>query len=44
MLHAWTLGFEHPNGQRMAFSVDPPEDFLETAGFAGLDVVKVLKP
>jgi len=43
MLHAWTLGFEHPDGKRLRFSIDPPQDFLETAQFAGIDVVNVLK-
>ena len=29
MLHAETLGFEHPNGEPMDFSQSPPADFLQ---------------
>jgi hypothetical protein len=29
MLHAQTLGFEHPRtGKPMQFSIDPPQDFV----------------
>lgn len=32
-LHAETLGFVHPNGQELFFSVEPPDDFLELVEF-----------
>ena len=34
MLHAKTLGFIHPSGERMQFSVDPPPLFQEVMEFA----------
>lgn len=33
LLHARTLGFQHPNGEWMRFSVAPPELFLEVMRF-----------
>ena len=42
MLHAWTLGFNHPDGRWLSFSISPPKDFMDTASFAGIEVEKIL--
>lgn len=36
LLHARLLGFVHPNGRRMSFSVEPPEDFKAVLEFSNL--------
>jgi len=43
MLHAWTLGFQHPNGKKLQFSVSPPDDFISIARFAGIELDNVIK-
>lgn len=43
MLHAKSLGFEHPNGQRMKFSVDPPPLFQEMMRFARIELEEIPK-
>jgi 23S rRNA pseudouridine1911/1915/1917 synthase len=42
MLHAWTLGFEHPNGKNLRFSISPPSDFYKIAQFATIDIDSLL--
>ena len=39
LLHAYHLGFVHPNGEHMEFRVVPPHRFLEVAKMASIDVL-----
>lgn len=41
LLHAKSLGFLHPNGERMQFSVPPPEIFQEVMRFAHIESPKI---
>ncbi len=35
MLHAYKLGFDHPDGQRLTFEAPPPADFIDMAARMG---------
>ena len=37
LLHAWRLGFEHPNGEWHHDAVEPPEDFKQLCEIVGID-------
>jgi len=39
MLHAFRLGFDHPDGRRLTFTAPPPADFVEMARLMGFDAV-----